>query len=94
MEVQGQKWETKCHLPVNPRLPGFPPQEECTQSTFFSVSRFEGENLQGFMIVSVSLSDEGETTCEAVTEALGVAAGAMNGIAGGCFGALNLACTA
>jgi hypothetical protein len=44
------------------------------------------------MSVSVSLSDEGETTYEAVTEVLGVAAGAVNGIAGGLFGALKLAC--
>ena len=46
----------------------------------FSINRFEGENLQSIMSVSMSLLDEGKTSYKPVTGASGGAAGAVTDI--------------
>lgn len=96
--AEGQKWETKTYYVHNGATTPSTPRERdgCTQSTFFSVNRYSEESgqraLESFMSVSVALGWEKDEGCESATEAAGLAAGAISGIAGAFFGLLKFAC--
>lgn len=67
-------------------------QDEHKQSNIVSANRSVDSNLQGFPSVEVQHGAEEDGNCGRVLDALGAAAGAINGIAGGFFGLLSFTC--
>lgn len=78
-------------LDPNNDMCGWGQHREHRQSNFFSVSKWDGNFMQGFINVRMEAKEE-NGSCDRVLDALSAAAGAVNGIAGGFFGLLKNIC--
>jgi hypothetical protein len=74
----------------------------CDQSNFYSVSRWQGNNLQGYLRATVEVKEKDDKWCAVVSGLLGgissaisaVPGGAVAGVAAGFFGVVTAVCEA
>jgi hypothetical protein len=74
----------------------------CDQSNFFAVSRWQGNNLQGYLRATVEVKEKDDKWCAVVNGVLGgissaisaVPGGAAAGVAAGFFGVVTAVCEA